>query len=173
MKSFRYSIFVAFAMMAVMMTSCFSGYPVDEDGLLITTRTDCYVSNFSVYDQSQMEILTGSAYIDTLEQVVVGYVTYGQAVDYVHPRISLCEDAKLNPKVELWEDFSGALIKADEFTFLPDDWTSAGGPNTSMGKRIVEDPSLWPANPKKYTVISGTRKIKKEYNFILVERPLR
>jgi hypothetical protein len=39
---------IAAMMLLVIVVSCKEDFPVDEDGLLITTRSQCYVSNFEL-----------------------------------------------------------------------------------------------------------------------------
>lgn len=148
-------------------TSCFNDFPVDDRGLLITTKNECYISNFSLYDSSQSEILVGSAYIDTTAQVVVGYVRYGERLDHVWPRVSLCTDAILTPKITTWTDFTGSKM---DVTFVDGDFAS-GVPQAQLGERIVANGNF-PATALKYSVVSGTRKTTKEYTFVIVERPL-
>jgi hypothetical protein len=141
---------------------------VDEDGLLITDRGECYVSNFNLLDADYQTTLLGNAYIDTTAQVVVAYVRYGTNLTHVKPQVSLCEDAKLDPKITGWTDFSGSKMS---FEYISGDWTSAGVPNTQLGQRVVESGSF-PSGALKYTVIAGNRTIKKTYTFVLLERPL-
>ena len=38
---------------------CSKDYPVDEDGLLITTRTECYVSNFELLGADFRTVISG------------------------------------------------------------------------------------------------------------------
>ena len=142
--------------------------PVDEDGLLITTRAECYVSNFNLLDADYQTMLLGNVYIDTTAQVVVAYVRKGADVSHVKPQVSLCEDAKLDPKITGWTDFTGSKMT---FSYIDGDWTSAGIPNAQLGERVVANGSL-PSSALKYTVIAGNRKIKKTYTFVILERPL-
>lgn len=151
--------------------ACNNDLPVDEDGLLITDREECYVSNFELYDTDHQTIRVGNSYIDTLAQVAIAYVRFGAPLTKLWPRISLVEDAKLTPKIptyEGWTDFTGSKMSID---FIDGDWSS-GNATTQLSERIVANPSSFPSAAKKYTVISGNRKIQKEYTFLIVERPL-
>lgn len=142
-------------------------FPVDEDGLLITTRTECYVANFNLLDSDLQTTLIGNAYIDTTAQVAVAYVKYGTPLKNLWPQISLCEDAKLNPKITGWTDFTSSKM---DVQFQEGDW-NGGMPTEQLGQRIVANPADFPADARRYSVISGTRTIQKEYVFLIVERP--
>ena len=151
--------------------ACSNDLPVDEDGLLITDREECYVSNFELYDTDHQTIRVGNSYIDTLAQVAIAYVRFGAPITKLWPRISLVEDAKLTPKIPTyngWTDFSGSKMSID---FIEGDWSS-GNATDQLSERIVANPSAFPSTAKRYSVISGNRKIQKEYIFLIVERPL-
>ena len=109
------------------LVACNEEFPIDEDGLLITTRTQCYVSNFEMLGSDFQTVRTKAAVIDTVAQTVNVEVAYGTDLKNLYPQFSLVTDAKLDPKITGKVDFSDL------------------------------------ANPKKYTVVSGNRKIKKEY----------
>ena len=152
-------------------SACNNDFPIDEDGMLITDRAECYVSNFELLDTDHQTIRVGNSYIDTLAQVAIAYVRFGSPLNKLWPQISLCEDAKLTPKIATvngWTDFSGSKMTIE---FQAGDWSS-GNATTQLSERIVANPSAFPTTAKKYTVISGNRKIKKEYTFLIVERPL-
>jgi len=114
---------------------CTKDYPVDEDGLLITTRAQCYVSNFELLGADFQTVRTSAAVIDTTAQTVNAIVLYGTDLKNLYPQFSLVTDAKLDPKIVGKVDFSDL------------------------------------ANPKKYTVISGNRKVKKTYTVYITVQP--
>lgn len=114
---------------------CTKDYPVDEDGLLITTRAQCYVSNFELLGADFQTVRTAAAVIDTTAQTVNAIVLYGTDLKNLYPQFSLVTDAKLDPKIVGKVDFSDL------------------------------------ANPKKYTVISGNRKVKKTYTVYITVQP--
>ena len=166
----NYKIFtVLFLMFTISFWSCID-HPIDEDGLLITDRTDCYVGSFDLLNTDNASIIVGTNTVDTLEQVIIVYTRYGQPVDCLWPRFSLCSDAKLTPKVSGWTDFSGSKMNID---YVSGDWSSAGAVQAQLTERILANRSLFPSTALKYSVISGNRKIKKEYTILIVERPLR
>jgi len=102
-------------------------FPVDEDGLLITGRGECYVSNFELLGSDFQTVRTKAALIDTTAQTINVEVFYGTDLKNLWPQFSLVTDAKLDPKITGRVDFSDL------------------------------------ANPKKWTVISGNRKVEKAY----------
>lgn len=109
------------------LVACKEEFPIDEDGLLITTRSQCYVSNFEMLGSDFQTVRTKAAVIDTVAQTINVEVLYGTDLKNLYPQFSLVTDAKLDPKITGKVDFSDL------------------------------------ANPKKYTVISGNRKVRKEY----------
>ena len=159
--------FCLFFVLILTLVSCHD-FPVDEDGLLITTRTECYVSNFDLLDTDFNTVKLGNAYIDTLAQVAVIYVRFGTPLTNLWPQVSLCEDAKLEPKITGRVDFSRSKTSVE---FIEGDW-SGGIATDQLGERIVANPELYPENPDRYSVIAGNRQIQKEYKFLVVERPL-
>jgi hypothetical protein len=117
-------LFTAFAWM-----SCSKeDFPVDEDGLLITTRAECYVSDFQLLGSDFQTVLTAKKpVIDTTACTIDAEVQYGTDLKNVYPQFSLVTDAKLDPKITGKVDFSDL------------------------------------ANPRKYTVVSGNRQVRKTY----------
>ncbi len=109
------------------LVACKEEFPIDEDGLLITTRSQCYVSNFEMLGSDFQTVRTKAAVIDTVAQTINVEVLYGTDLKNLYPQFSLVTDAKLDPKITGKVDFSDL------------------------------------ANPKKYTVVSGNRKVRKEY----------
>jgi hypothetical protein len=125
------TIFLTMALVA-----CKEEFPIDEDGLLITTRTQCYVSSFEMLGSDFQTVRTKAAVIDTVAQTVNVEVVYGTDLKNLYPQFSLVTDAKLDPKITGKVDFSDLT------------------------------------NPKKYTVVSGNRKIRKTYTLnVTVQKP--
>jgi hypothetical protein len=128
-------ITLALLMLATPFAGCKKDYPVDEDGLLITTRRECYVSNFELLGTDYVTVRTKAAVIDTTAQTVKVEVLFGTDLKNLYPQFSLATDCKLDPKITGRVDFSDL------------------------------------ANPKKYTVISGDRQVKKTYTVIVTVQP--
>jgi hypothetical protein len=110
-------------MLFFLMSSC-TDYPIDDNGLLITTNTQCYMSMFDLFGPDHRSVLTGTAKIDTVECVVTATARFGTNLAHVKPYCALVTDAALEPAMGNWVDFT---------------------------------------QPRKYTVISGNRQIRKEY----------
>jgi hypothetical protein len=79
--------------------SCSDDFPVDEDGLLITARGQCYVSNFELLGSDFQTVRSKAPVIDTTAQTINVEVFYGTDLTNVYPQFSLVTDAKLDPKV--------------------------------------------------------------------------
>jgi len=120
---------------AVSFAGCSKDYPVDEDGLLITTRQECYVSSFELLGTDYVSVRTKTAVIDTTAQTIKVEVLFGTDLKNLYPQFSLATDCKLDPKITGKVDFSDL------------------------------------ANPKKWTVVSGDRKIRKEYTVFVTVQP--
>lgn len=142
MKRFIFLISALVVILAVF-AGCEKDYPVDEDGLLITTRGECYVSNFELLGTDYQSVRapnpannnSTSAIIDTTAQTISVVVLYGTDLTRLYPQFSLVTDAKLDPKITGFMDFSDL------------------------------------SNPKKWTVVAGNRSIRKTYSVYVTVQP--
>lgn len=100
------NILAGIAVMLTALAACKSNFPVDEDGLLITTRQECYVSNFELLGTDYVTVRTKAAVIDTVAQTINVEVMYGTDLKNLYPQFSLVTDAKLEPKITGKMDFS-------------------------------------------------------------------
>jgi hypothetical protein len=107
----------------LLIPSC-KDYPVDDDGRLMTTRGQCYMSMFELLGPDNRTVLVSAATIDTVTCTVTATAKFGTNIKHVKPYCSLVTDAILEPEMGVWTDFT---------------------------------------QPCKYTVVSGNRKIRKEY----------
>lgn len=114
---------------------CTKDFPIDEDGLLITTRGQCYVSNFELLGIDYQTVRTTAAVIDTTALTIDVTIFYGTDLTNLYPQFSLVTDAKLEPKITGRVDFSDL------------------------------------ANPRKWTVISGNRLVRKTYTVNVTVQP--
>jgi hypothetical protein len=131
---------IPFALLLVLAGAvrCSKDFPIDKDGLLITTRAQCYVSNFDLWGTDYVTVRNQAkpVQIDTTAQTVNVEVAFGTDLKNLYPRFTLVTDAKLDPKIVGKVDFSDL------------------------------------ANPRKWTVISGNRQIRKTYTVnITVQKP--
>lgn len=85
---------------------CSKDVPIDEDGLLITKRAECYVSNFELLGTDFVTVRSKAAVIDTVAQTINVEVLFGTDLKNVYPQFTLVTDAKLDPKITGRMDFS-------------------------------------------------------------------
>lgn len=104
MKKNIFKVFISVILVTVF-TSCYNN-PIDEDGLLITDREECYVSNFDLKGVDFRTVKVGDAIIDNDECTIDITVEYGTDLKHLYPQFSLVTDAKLEPKVDGLTDFS-------------------------------------------------------------------
>ena len=106
-KISRYGFWAVFiALVAVFTVSSCRDYPVDKDGLLITERTECYVSSFSLLGIDMQSVTIGNPSVDTVGCVINALVHFGTDLKNLYPRFSLVTDALLEPKITGYVDFS-------------------------------------------------------------------
>ena len=118
MKKYIIFLFLICVLAPLGWNSC-SDYPVDEDGLLITTREECYVSNFDLLGVDFQTVRRAAPTIDTLKQTISIQVYYGTDLTNLYPVFSLVTDAKLDPKITGRVDFSDLAN--------PKQWTVVSG----------------------------------------------
>ncbi|MDR0700336.1 MAG: hypothetical protein LBG28_14145 [Tannerella sp.] len=100
-------------------------YPIDDKGMLITTRSQCYMSMFELLGpDNRTALVSGQTVIDTVACTVTAVARFGTNMTHLKPYCSLVTDAIVEPKMGTWVDFT---------------------------------------QPRKYTVISGDRQVRKEY----------
>jgi hypothetical protein len=85
---------------------CKKDFPIDEDGLLITQRGECYVSNFELLGPDFQTVRSKNPVIDTVAGTINVEVFFGTDLKNLHPQFSLVTDAKLDPKITGKVDFS-------------------------------------------------------------------
>lgn len=97
---------VALLLILLVGVRCSEDFPVDEDGLLITSRGQCYVSNFELLGSDFQTVRSKAPVIDTTAQTINVEVFFGTDLTNVYPQFSLVTDAKLDPKIEGKVDMS-------------------------------------------------------------------
>jgi hypothetical protein len=123
----RYLILILIA--AVFSFNSCTEYPIDEDGLLITTQSRCYIGAFFLLGSDHLDcLIQDSTVIDTVNLTVTGLAKYGSNLAHVKPMANLSLDSKITPAMGVWTDFT---------------------------------------QPRKYTVISGNREVRKEYTITI------
>lgn len=97
-----------FLLIPIVILACKKDVPVDEDGLLITARQECYVSNFELLGTDFVTVRPSgsSALIDTTAQTINVTVVFGTDLKNLYPQFTLATDCKLDPKITGKVDFS-------------------------------------------------------------------
>jgi hypothetical protein len=101
-----FKITLSILMISAIIISCKKDSPVDEDGLLITFRQECFVSNFELLGADFVSVRSRTAIIDTLAQTIDVEVLFGTDLKNVYPQFTLATDCKLDPKVTGKTDLS-------------------------------------------------------------------
>lgn len=99
-------IFSLIALAALALGSCKKEYPMDEDGLLITNRAECFVTDFDLLGADQQTVRFGNPVIDTTACTINVQVFFGTDLKNVYPVFTLASDCKLDPKITGKTDFS-------------------------------------------------------------------
>lgn len=97
-----------FLLILVALAACKKDFPVDEDGLLITQRQECFVSNFELLGTDFVTVRPSGVLpqIDTVAQTINVTVLFGTDLKNLYPQFSLATDCKLEPKITGKVDFS-------------------------------------------------------------------
>ena len=98
MKKYYKAAFL-FLLITVVITACEKDIPVDEDGLLITERTECAVVNFELVGSDFVTVRSKVPLIDTTAQTINVEVLFGTDLKNVYPQFTLSSDCKLDPKI--------------------------------------------------------------------------
>jgi hypothetical protein len=101
-----FNITIPLVLVLITATRCSDDFPIDGDGLLITNRGDCYVSNFELLGTDFLTVRTTAPVIDTTAQTIAVEVAFGTDLKNLYPQFTLVTDAKLDPKITGKVDFS-------------------------------------------------------------------
>lgn len=129
----KYILFIAIASCILAVASC-KKYPIDDNGLLITENTTCYMSSFNLVGSDNQTVLVtqptfANGLIDTVKCTVTAVAKFGTNMTKVKPYCSLgANDMLVEPFMGVWTDFT---------------------------------------QPQSYTLVSGTRKIRKAYTITI------
>ncbi|HSU52043.1 MAG TPA: hypothetical protein VLJ41_15660 [Segetibacter sp.] len=112
-----YKVALSLLIIIVGFGACSKDAPIDEDGLLVTARAECFVSNFELLGTDFVTVRSKTAAIDTAAQTINVEVLLGTDLKNVYPQFSLATDCKLEPKVIGKMDFSD-LANPKTFTVV-------------------------------------------------------
>lgn len=83
--------------------------PIDDSGLLITSRAQCYVTAFDLLGSDHRTVLvSGQTKIDTTALTVLAVARFGTNMQRVKPFCSVVTDAIVEPNMGVWTDFTQA-----------------------------------------------------------------
>jgi len=99
-------IIFSLLLLSLVWSACKKDQPIDEDGLLITNRQECYVSSFEILGTDFVTVRSKTAVIDTTAQTVTVEVMFGTDLKNLYPQFTLATDCKLDPKITGRTDFS-------------------------------------------------------------------
>jgi hypothetical protein len=86
--------------------SCNDDNVIDDNGLLITQRSQCYMSFFDILGPDNVTSLAGGTIIDTVALTVNATAKLGTNLKRVKPYCSVVTDAIVEPAMGTWVDFS-------------------------------------------------------------------
>lgn len=86
--------------------SCTKKDIIDDNGLLITTRSECYMGFFELLGTDNFTVLTATATVDTVALTVNGIAKLGTNLTHVKPYCSVVTDAIVEPAMGQWVDFT-------------------------------------------------------------------
>lgn len=90
-----------------MFLSACTDFPIDEDDLLITSQSRCYIGSFYLYGPDNIDcLIQDSTVIDTVNLTVDGIAKFGTNLSKVKPAAILSPDSKITPKMGVWTDFT-------------------------------------------------------------------
>ncbi len=109
-KMKKYIVLIAITCGILTALSC-KKYPIDENGLLITDNTTCYMSSFSLVGADNQTVLvsplTFTSGIDTTKLTVTGIAKFGTNLTKVKPYCALgSNDMLVEPFMGVWTDFT-------------------------------------------------------------------
>ena len=108
---------LAILILSVTWVACEKDFPVDEDGLIITDRQECYVSNFELLGTDMVTVRANAAVIDTTAQTINVLVKFDTDLKNLYPQFTLASDCKLDPKEVGTVDFSD-LANPKQYTVV-------------------------------------------------------
>lgn len=81
--------------------------PIDEAGLLITPRSQCFMTFFDLLGSDHRTVLvSGQTKIDTTALTVTAVARFGTNIQRVKPYCSVVTDAIVEPTMGIWTDYS-------------------------------------------------------------------
>lgn len=104
MKNFK--ALIATVLFTIVLISSCTDHPIDEDGLLIKNNSECHIKNFELLGPDNRSVLASKQDPDTINGVITAVAKFGTNLKHVKPYVSLPTDAKLEPAMGHWVDFT-------------------------------------------------------------------
>ncbi len=95
-------------MFVCLMASACGDSPIDDRGLLITDSEECYMSSFEVRGPDDRNVIVSYNIedIDETHSTIKAVAAFGTNLKHVKPHCSIATDARLEPMMGSWIDFS-------------------------------------------------------------------
>lgn len=94
------------AVSLLLFSSCEKDYNLDDNGRLITSSKECYISTFELLGSDHRTVLVSAAKVDTVAQTITAIAKGGTNLKHVKPYCSAAIDACIAPVMGVWTDFS-------------------------------------------------------------------
>ena len=96
--------------LAGFMASC-NDYPIDDNGLLISDKTKCYMSSFNLLGTDHQNVLVktptvSNGLIDNVACTVTAVAKLGTNLQKVKPYCGVTDDITVHPGMGKWVDFT-------------------------------------------------------------------
>ncbi|GAB4001965.1 hypothetical protein GCM10028807_59430 [Spirosoma daeguense] len=96
-----------FGLLAIVALLSCSKDPIDDTGLLITNRSQCFMTFFDLLGSDHRTVLvSGQTVIDTTALTVTAVARFGTNMQRVKPYCSVVTDAIVEPTMGIWTDYS-------------------------------------------------------------------
>ena len=106
MKKYIVAIILPVLFAFVLSACTKNNLPIDEDGMLITERAECHVSNFDILGPDFVTVRSKAVTIDTTALTIDVEEQFGTDLKNLYPQFTLAPDCKLDPKITGKVDFS-------------------------------------------------------------------
>ncbi|CCH01050.1 hypothetical protein FAES_3041 [Fibrella aestuarina BUZ 2] len=104
LASLCFSLLVLVGLMA-----CGNDDPIDANGLLVTQRSQCYMTSFDLLGSDHRTVLvSGQTKVDTTALTVTAVARFGTNMQRLKPFCSVVTDAIVEPNMGVWTDFTQA-----------------------------------------------------------------
>ncbi|HEX9957953.1 MAG TPA: hypothetical protein VGA96_11865 [Fibrella sp.] len=106
----RSILYICFSLLTLAgLFACGQDDPIDANGLLITQRSQCYMTAFDLLGTDHRTVLvSGQTKVDTTALTVTAVARFGTNMLRLKPFCSVVTDAIVEPNMGVWTDYSQA-----------------------------------------------------------------